>query len=215
MKTPEDISAELEALVNVHYYSEDFELLSSLKAYRATLHDQEVTYLEQVVLARLINEGSIVDVLLSSVVNIPSSVPVLTEKLNREIAVNQTTRALIQALGKYKTEESYQAVERFIDSDQELEALTALAELDFVRTLPVVFRRVCNAYYYNVLLQIMYDRSKAVGLEVLISNILNFEGYRPSDLHESMISLLYSKKDPYNPFSQDEIHRIILALRDI
>lgn len=212
MKLPDDISAELEALISAHYYSEDVELLASFRAYAGALQNQEMSYLKQVALARLADEGTIAEILLCAAIDIPSAVPILIEKLNSETAANQTSRALMLALSRYDSSEGYSAVERYLDSDQETEALESLARIDFVQTLPNMVRRLHDEGYSNVLLQILYNRSMDVGVEVMISNLMGYSGRNVPDLRESMIGLLYSKKEPDNPFSPNEIRRIIHAL---
>jgi len=76
VKSQADLEHALIELIQAHYYSEDFELLSSVRAYQESLALAERDELRAVVLRRLFAEGSMVDILLCSVVDVPSAGPV-------------------------------------------------------------------------------------------------------------------------------------------
>ena len=209
MKDQDTIASDINAIVQSHYYSEDFELVSSIRAYADRLSRDESDILEQVVLQRLMHDGSIVDVLLCSVIKVPSAVPILARRLQEEDTSNQITRTLISALRTYSNDEAYTAVERFIDSDQEMETLQALAQIDFVRTLPVMARLMQKDHYQGVVLHIVYDRMKTVGMDQLIGELTSSTVTTSANFRESLAKSLKSKKEPYNPFSEPEIMRII------
>ncbi|HMO50167.1 MAG TPA: hypothetical protein PKE26_05550 [Kiritimatiellia bacterium] len=212
MKTREQLESDVVQLVQSHYYSEDFELLSAFQAYVHGLSESEKNDVAGIAFSRLIHEGSMVDILLCSVVNVPSAAPVLAEKLNREPHSNQVTRALIAALKTYATDDAYTAVERFLDSDQELETLQALACIDFVRTLPYLVRLIRKEHVHGIALHILHDRSKAVGLDRLVEELRLSSATQSAGFRENLAKTLRSKKDPYNPFSEAEILRILHAI---
>jgi len=212
MHTLESISREISDLVQSHYYSEDFELISSIRAYYGKLSTEDRALMAEAVWNRVTHDGSIVDYLLCSVVPVPAAVPILTQRLDRESESNQVTRTLIMALRTYRSDDAYTAVERFIDSDQEMETLQALAEIDFVRTLPVMARLMRKDHFHAIVLHILYDRMKVVGIDGLINELQRSSVTASSSFRDLLEKSLRSKKEPYNPFSDPEVLRIISSM---
>lgn len=212
MKTRETIAADLETLVQGHYYSEDFELLSSFRAYASGLADGEKEILTRVAFERLAGEGSMVNILLCSVVQVPEAVPVLAERLSREPNSNQVTRCLIAALSTYRSDEAYTAVERFLDSDQELEAVQALARIDFVRALPRIVRLMPREHARGMLLHLFHARMKEAGLDRLIGDLRQSSATRSADFRDNMAATLRCKQGGYNPFSEQDIAAMLAGM---
>lgn len=209
MKTVGEITKEIDQLVQSHYYSEDFELVSSLRAYVDSLLAGEREHARQVVLKRLLDEGSMVNILLCSVIDVPSAVPILAGMLDREPVSNQVTRSLITALRMYQTADAYNAVERFVDSDQEMEALEALADIDFRRTIPLLVRAMKKEYFHGNLLHILHRQAKRAGLDGLIGVLRESSAIRTARFKDDLQQLLASKKEPYNPFTESAIRHIL------
>jgi len=212
MRSLSQVADELNNIIHAHYYSEDFELISSIKAFYDSLAPVEKSYLEQTVLSRLTSEGSIVDILLCSVVRVPSAAPVLASRLNREEVSNQMTRTLIAALKTYRSDEAYTAVERFMDSDQELETLQALAAIDFRRAIPRIVLALKKESAHGVILHIFHERMKTAGLSVLVDDLCHSSATRTASFKSMLVQSLHSKKDPYNPFSENDIQHIIRSV---
>ena len=208
MKTQEHIARELNELIQDHYYREDFELVSSLRAYQEGLSPAEREALQEVVLRRLFDEGSMVDILLCSVVEVPSAAPVLALKLDGESVPSQLTRALITALQGYHGEEAFRAVERFVDSDQEGEALAALARIDFVRALPYLARALECEHHLGPILHILQARARTVGLQALVLELQAGAARLPVGFRAGLRRALDAKRDAYNPFSAVELNRL-------
>jgi hypothetical protein len=213
MKSASEITHEIEHLVLAHYYSEDFELVSSMRAYVDCLQPGEREFARQVVLKRLLDEGSMVDILLCSVIDIPSAVPVLAAKLEREPVSNQVTRSLISALRTYHTADAYTAVERFVDSDQEMEAIEALAEIDFRRTIPLLVRSMKKQHFHGPIMHILSRQAKIDGLDGLITALRDSSATRSSRFREDLQILLKSKNEPYNPFTESDIQLILQRIQ--
>jgi len=209
MRSAGEITKEIEQLVQSHYYSEDFQLVSSMRAYVDTLLAGEREEARQVVLKRLLDEGSMVDVLLCSVIDVPSAIPVLAEKLDREPVTNQVTRTLISALRMYQTADAYNAVERFVDSDQEIEAIEALADIDFRRTIPLLVRTMKKEYFHGNVLHIFQRQAKRSGLDGLIDVLRDSSATRSAGFRGDLQKLLAAKKEPYNPFTETDIRHIL------
>jgi hypothetical protein len=213
MRTLEQLAHELDEIIQSHYYAEDFELVAAVRAFHEPMAAGEKSRLSQIVLRRVVTDGSIVDVLLCGLVVVPSAAPVLVDKLNREPVTNQTTRVLIETLRHYPTDAAYEAVERFLDSDQEMEALRVLAAMDFARTLPLIVRRMRRASFDGLLLHILHDRARIVGLPGLIENLKSSSVTRRADFADELARVMRSKPGKYNPFSQPDIGRIIDAMQ--
>ncbi|MCO5044858.1 MAG: hypothetical protein M9963_07460 [Kiritimatiellae bacterium] len=213
MKTADEILSDLQALDADNYYSEDFEWLSAVRAYRAGLSEGEGQFFREAVLRRLLMDGSITDVLLCSVDAIPEAATLLANKLNGESAPSQMTRALIEALRRCGGEEAFRAVARFVDSDQEGEALRALAAIHFVRALPFLARAMKKEYIRDLALHILHDRFRAVGMDALQRELLAFcAGWSDAELSERFCRALKCKDEPYNPFTVEEIATLTRAL---
>lgn len=213
MKSRAQIADELVALVQRHYYSEDFELLSAARAYHEQLDPAEREALRDVVAGRLLQEGTLVDVLLCSALEIPEAAPRLASLLLREESASQMSRALIQALQHYGGDEAYRAVERFLDSEQESEALRALAAIDFVRALPHLARLLDQEHHLDTCLHILYERRKRVGLPRLLHELQAASALQPRLLRDRLRRSLRAKTGEYNPFSEADLRALEAILR--
>lgn len=211
MREEADIAAELDALIARHYYSEDFELLSALRAYRDGLAPAEQDTLCAVVLQRLFRDGSIVDVMLCSVVHVPSAASVLAAKLDREQQPSQLTRALLDALQHYHGDDVFAAVERFVDSDQEGEALQALARIDFARSAPHLVRALQKDHLLDRCLHIFHARMKRVGRAALSVELRSLALRTPA-IAGRLARALQAKRPPFNPLSDDDLAFLLEAL---
>ncbi|MCS6771082.1 MAG: hypothetical protein NZ740_03545 [Kiritimatiellae bacterium] len=207
MRTKEQIADELTRLEEANYYSEDFEWLSSVRAYRDSLCPEEQNLLAEIVASRLLREGSMTDVLMCSIIHVPSAGSVLAAKLDREVVPSQLTRALITALQHYRGDDVFRAVARFVDSDQENEALRALAKIDFHRALPYIARAARVEHQRDLVLHILHDRFKERGrLQELALELRAFAaGWQDPDFLGSIVRLLRCKPELYNPFREEEI----------
>ncbi len=210
MKSTEQILDDLRHLEEAHYYSEDFQWLSSVRAYRDELSAEEQAALASVILQRLLRDGSMTDILLCSIVEVPGAGSVLAAKLDRESTPSQLTRALITALERYRGDDVFRAVARFVDSDQENEALRALARIDFIRALPFVARALQKEHQADLVLHILHDRAKSrAGLDLLAVELRAFaSGWNDQDLLPRIVRALHGKAEPYNPFSPAELKRL-------
>lgn len=213
MKSSDEIQSDLEALEASHYYSEDFEWLSSVRAYRERLAVPERALLERVVLTRLLRNGSMTDILLCSIVPAPEAASVLAAKLDRESVPSQLTRALLSALQHYSGDDVFRAVARFVDSDQESEALRALARIHFHRALPFLARAIQKPHQGDLILHLLHERVKTIGLPGLVLELRVFAaGWHEPDLLERIRRALCGKAEPYNPFTADELRQLAAGL---
>ena len=213
VKTVEQIREELRELESSHYYSEDFQWLSAVRAYHDALQGEERESFHRVLFKRMMDEGSMTDILLCSIVPVPEAASVLAAKLDRESVPSQLTRALITALQHYRGDDVFRAVARFVDSDQENEALRALARIDFARALPFVARALQKEHARDLVLHILHDRCKEVGIDNLILELRAFAAGRADPaLLAAFSAAAHGKAAEYNPFSSAELQRLRTAL---
>lgn len=215
MKTIEQIAEDLQRIEDSHYYSEDFQWLSSVRAYRESLSADERAMLSDVVMRRLLRDGSMTDILLCAVIEVPGAGSVLAAKLDRESVPSQLTRALITALERYRGDDVFRAVARFVDSDQENEALRALARIDYCRALPFIARALQKEHQADLVLYILHDRYKTLARpELLAMELRAFSaGWNDAEFIPRLIRALRRKAEPYNPFSCEELTRVERALQ--
>ena len=212
MKTSEQIARELADLIQRNYYSEDFHLLSEVRAYADSLSADDRAILRRVVAGRLVDSQSIVDVMLCTVVQAPELVPALVRMLDRQTNTSQLTRALMQALQRYGGPEAFHCVERFLDSDQETEALSVLSRMDFPRALPHFFRCLRKDHFLDTCLQVLFERKKVIGFHDLVDELRTCPALGSSSVRERLRLSLTVKKDEYNPFTADEIRTLLAAI---
>ena len=194
----------MNALIERHYYSEDFELISSLRAFQASLVDAEKDHLKQIVAERIRKDESLVDVMLCAVVDVPDCVDALAAQLSKQDATSQLSRALIESLSQYSGDAAFRAVERFLDSDQEREALMALARIDFARATSRLLRVIEKDQWLDLGLHILYERKKKVGLEQFTRELCGIVAVHGAYCRRRLLLCLDVKQDDYNPFSSEE-----------
>jgi hypothetical protein len=213
MKTHDDIDQALDAMLNANYYGEDFEVTSSFRVLYDKLAPGEQVTAREVLGRRLVRHGTIVDVLLCGVVTVGGAGPILVEKLNQQTQTSQLTRMLIQALRRYPEDAAYRAVERFLDSDQDIDALQTLCAMDFTRSLPSLVRALRKPHVHGVVLQCLVDRRKATSLDQLIQDLTGSSSVRTPEFSADLQAAMLSKTEPYHPFPPEDIERILAAVR--
>lgn len=211
LRTRDDLIAELESLLQQAYYAEDFELLWALKGFVDRLTTEERQSFEALALFRLREEPSIVNVMICSVLQAPEAVPILVSTLEAQPRTSLLTRALITTLGRQGDPSAYGAVERFLDSDQEGDALAALASLDFRRALFHVLRYARRGRLVDHGLHILHDRKKRVGLGGLAED-LQSQAALVEGMPDCVRILLDAKQGDYNPFPWAEREWLIARL---
>jgi len=208
-----EIEQRLDGIIQQHYYSEDFELLSSLKAFASTLSGDDLALLEQLIIRRVTSECTLVDIMLCAVVHVPAAALVLAHKLNEAECFNQVTRALIASLACYPMDEAYVAVERFVDSDQEWESLQAICRIDFRRALPHLARLIVKDHLHGTILHILHERVERKGLPGLLDDLVSSSAARSPAFHRELARVLTSKSAAYNPFSDADIQTMLSTLK--
>jgi hypothetical protein len=213
MKTEADIEQDLDRLIQEQYYSEGSELLAAVRQYGEALGAAEQAALRSAIGRRLAREPTELGVLLVSCWPTPEAAPRLVRLLDRESVTSRLTRTIMKVLPALDPKSAYRAIERFLDSEQDGEALMQLARLDFPRTAAALRRALRNDRLLDVCLHILHDRKKAVGLPALVEELKGW--LTPAEADEVRLRLgraLRAKPGPYNPFAPEEVDAIRFAL---
>lgn len=209
MKQVDEIDRELAALVEKNYYGDESELEHILRLYFEGLEPVERESFKQVVLKRLAREVSAVNILLAGVSAFPEVVPVLVSVLNAESKTSQITRSLMNVLRNYNDEAAFKAVARFLDSEQEIEALMCLCGMNFLKALPHIKTAVRRDHLFDACLQVFYERKKAVGLDGLQTDLRALMFDNPSQVRDRLRKVFLAKRGKYNPFTPEEVVEIL------
>jgi hypothetical protein len=203
----------IDAFVESHYYSETHEFESARRVFVESLCDGMTEVYRHTVLERLREDPSLVNILLCAGGGIPGAGSWLAARLDGETSASQVSRALIRVLADYPGEGEYDAVARFLDSEQEGEALGSLARMDWTRTLPILFTAAGKPALQSSVLHILHDRRKEVGLPALLQDLKVFATAHPHFDAAGLAQILTGTPAPYNPFSPEEVAMILGALK--
>lgn len=101
---------------------------------------------------------------------------------------------------------------RFVDSDQENEALRALARIDFARALPHFISALRRDPQRDLCLHILHDRAKCVGLPALAAELRQLVVQPAPELGGRLALALRAKRAPFNPFAEADLAILLAAL---
>jgi hypothetical protein len=212
MKNADDIQADLVKLVEAHYYSEDYELEWAAKRYYDDLTDAEQITFEGVMLRRLTAQPGIADVSLCARLGNRSLTPFLAALLDRQETSNAMSRALLAALAHQPDEQAYPAVERFLDSEQEGEALLCLSRMNFHRTVAHLRWAIQKDHLHNFCIHAFHEQMKHAGMDALLEGMKKLIEPDAARLTGHVKKILTSKSGPFNPFSDEELELMVAAL---
>jgi len=200
MKSETDIEGDLDGLIQAHYYSEDYALEWAAKHYYDTLQGDEQQAFEAVLIRRIRSNPELSEVSLCVRLALPA---VLAGLLDEESESSSISRAVLTALTHHPDARAFEAVERFIDSEQEGEALMCLARMDFRRALPYLRRLMQKDNAHNFCLHALHDRAQAVERAVWLDDLDELVAPDPAMLSAHVRKVLKSTEGPYNPFSAE------------
>jgi len=186
-------------------------MTSAIRAWHAGMDDHDRSLLCSIIIERLDQSPSLVEVCLVQALGIREASGRLIQLLNRERSASLMSRALIRALQDAGGVEAYPAIERFVESDQEWEALMALARLDFTRALPKVIRAIRRDSHLDLGLQIFHERCKAIGWDAFCSEFRTWMAWADPELRVRLFKVFTAKPDPYHPFPADQ-RRVLMRL---
>lgn len=212
MKTEDDIQADLDTLVQGHYYSEDYELEWAAYHYYEDLRPEEREPFEGAMVRRLSGHPGMADISLCARLGMPVLTPLLAGLLDREERSSSTSRALLTALSHQPDEQAYVSVERFMESEQEGEALLCLARMNFQRTLPHLRWAVQKEDLHNFCIHALHEYKQKAGMGKLSDAIRELVEPDRDVLAPHLQKILTSKSGRFNPFDADELERLMALL---
>ena len=211
-KTQQALSDELDQLIERNYYSEEWELKSAVKLYYDALEaGEQVTFTKMFVL-RMLRDPSVANISISTSIRSPEVAALIAEALGREKKASYTSRTMMYALRPYGDEVSFRAVERFVDSEQEIEALRILCSMDFVRAAPHIRRALKRDALLEVCLHIFQDRRRSVGMDQLIRELSQLIKGRTGYYRQRLEAMFTIKKGDNAPFDAQQVRRIITEI---
>jgi hypothetical protein len=200
---------ELDSFFEKNYYSEDFELQAGIQVWRDRLSGLDLEGFDQAILDRLSDDPSILNITICTRLELPSAIPLLVNLLNKEVETSQRSRSIMSALQNYSEEAVFTAIERFMDSSQEREALRILSLINYKRAKPYLFPAMFREGYEDECLHILHSAVKKHGLADVISELKEWGAEKPSRFRKRLKKILRSKPSSYNPFSGEEIRQIL------
>lgn len=212
MKTHEDIDEDLRRLLEGHYYSEDYELEWAAKYYYEGLAPVERERFEGVMVRRLTGNPGLADLALCARLALPSLTPLLAGLLDKETSSTASSRAILTALSNQPDQKAFDSVERFMESEQEGEALVCLARMNFERALPHLRWAMQKDHLHNFCIHALHEYMKASGMENLLTGVRALVAPDNDRLAPHLRKILMSKKGRFNPFTDDELAHILATL---
>ena len=210
MKPKQELQAALESWLQAHYYDEDYELAGAFAGFQQDLCEEERAVLRTVITERFAADPSLVDAMLAAQTQAREAAPLLVEHLQRETDAGMMARTLIHALAALEHADAFDAIERFLESDLEMEVILCLARLDFERTLPVLLRVESRPHVHKACLQALHEVRARRGMDALIAALRTAVGNVP-DACTALERILRSSDRDHNPFTTEEIGRLIRA----
>ncbi len=205
MKTRDQIAEEVRALTHEYYYREDYELEWAAKAYVDSLAEEEKHEFDAIMTERLTASPGLDDVALCARTGRMALSSYLVAQLEKEKTTSSVSRALLSVLTRQPAQEAFVAVERFLDSDQEGEALECLARIDFERALPYLRRAVQQDHLHNHCLHAMHMYMQEKGMDALVIALRTLMDPEPARLSAHVRKIIYSKQGDFNPFSEQDL----------
>jgi len=204
----------LDELLQSNYYNEPHELLWAVREFADRLSATERELLREVLLERLDREPNVATLVICTAMDLPESCPRLRRLLANESTTSQVSRLLMRMLATYPGDDNYRAVERFLDSEQQGEALRLLAGMDFRRTFSHLKRALARDHLRDVCLHIFYDHRKRVGLQTLCDDLRRLAAGEGEVLRRRIREALTAKQGAHHPFEAGDVEVALRALEE-
>jgi len=209
-RTPDEMNAALDALVLANYYSEDYESDRAARELLAGVAAADRGTFEAVFLQRLAADPSIANLFLAGSFGFESAVPEVVAALDRCEDANNMTRTILYVLSQLG-DGGYAAMERFVDSELEIEALTWLARMDFDRTIPHLRRALHNDGLLKTCLHIFAAYRSQHDIEALVGKLVEIR-QDDAELGRRLALAVSLQDDPYNPLDETERQHALAVL---
>lgn len=216
--TTESIQAAIDGLARRMYYSEEHEIHWAARELLESVPPEDLSRFRDTFLQRLQEDPSVGNIFFAGSFGFPEAAPMVADQLRAEEEVSHLTRTMMYVLAiigrNNPAARAYEAIEPYLDSTQEQEALQFLAQLDFERSLPHLRAALRVDDHLKNCLHIFHARRRASDLETLCANIKMLVG-TDSELQYRFKLTLTIQQDPYNPFNQDERNTLLQLLDEL
>jgi len=210
--SPASITAAIDDLAKRMYYSEEHEIHWAARELLEAVPPEDLPTFRETFLRRLEQDPSLGNIFFAGSFGFPEAAPLVAELLRSEENVSQLTRTMMYVLAilgrDNPSSRAYEAIEPFLDSPQEQEALQFLAQLDFERSLPHLRAALRVDHHLKNCLHIFHARRRATDFETLCADIDMLIGIDPDLRHRFKLTLTI-QQDPYNPFNLDERKQLL------
>jgi hypothetical protein len=193
-----DPDAQLEALLARHYYSEEWELQAAFLAWLEEMSPTARQAAETAFTRRVTGDpGSMENTSLAAALPLPALAEPLAAALDAQPEPSQLTRSLLCALSRQSgSTRAFAAVERWVDSSQEMEALRALAAIDFARARGQLRQAMLRDELLETCLHLFADRARRDGLPALLADLDAIAGSPPEWIRPRLEILCRRIKPP-------------------
>lgn len=210
-ESPASVNAALDKLAASSYYEEDHQLHWKARELLDSVPATQREHFVSVFVKRLYQDPSVANVFLAATFEARMAAPYLAQLLEDEIEVGLRARTLLYTLGQLGGEDAFYAILPYIDSSLELEAVAALARIDFPRAIPHLRRALMNDGLLQACLHAFHARRKQVGMESLKRELAILLEGDDGTLKQRVLHAFAVQDDPYNPFNSDERQEIIAS----
>jgi len=142
--SPEAVNTALDELAASSYYEEDHELHWKARELFDQVPEAQREGFVAAFVQRLYKDPSVANVFLAATFEAHAAAPFLAQLLEDEVDIGLRARTLLYTLGQLGGEDAFYAILPFVDSSLELEAVAALARIDFPRAIPHLRRALMN-----------------------------------------------------------------------
>lgn len=214
MNDSPNLDQQFDAFIESQYYSEEFELVGAFQSLMQDMAPAQKEDLRKLLVRRVTEDPSLVHVVLCGCFNVDEAVPALISELNTQTQASYLSRSLIKVLSDYACPDSIRAVERWLSSEQKLEALVALSRMDFSLCLSYLAKELNEDYMRDVGLLLLGERKQKVGLDMLVKELNHVLPWNAFQARGALCDALEMNQPEYNPFSPLEIECLKHALNE-
>ena len=208
-----DLHAALDRLSEQHYYAEEWEFQAAARAWYETLEPADRDRFPQVLWERVERDPSVTNASLCVVFPLPELEGPLAAALSRQPSTSHLTRSLIAALQWQRGPSAFRAVERFVDSAQEMEALLALVRIHPGQAVPFMRRAVMEDRLIETCLHAMAQVRATSGLAAVVDHLRAVCAGGGARVFRRVRAMFTIKSAENSPFPPDEIRHILDALQ--
>ncbi len=207
-----DLDEALDRLSERHYYAEEWEFQAAARAWYEDLDPSARARFPQVLWGRVERDPSVTNASLCVVFPFPELEAPLAAALSRQPVTSHLTRSLIAALQWQRGTAAFRAVERFVDSAQEMEALLALVRIQPGRAVPFMRRAVMEDRLIETCLHAVAQLRATTGLPAVVEHLQAVCAGGDARLLRRVRAMFTIKTAENSPFPPDEIQHILNAL---